>query len=157
LHGGWSILFLNQSSDWNWLFPHPVGLDRRVRVRRRSVNYLPIKMADINSIRLFRNAPICHRCTRDRADVSKCTVDENQIGDHATAGYCPIGKFKSGIGDNVAAFLWRFRTQRLTNWWSKRVMGKSCKCEKRQGSLNKYFPPTHPLSEWLAGWTLILK
>lgn len=51
---------------------------------------------------------VCHKCSDRQSQCNgpcPCTIDGIDIIQHATQGYCPLGKYHLGLGDTLARFL----------------------------------------------------
>lgn len=45
----------------------------------------------------------CHKC--ERRNGSFCGIDKAIISEHASERYCPLGKYKLGLGDVIAMLI----------------------------------------------------
>jgi hypothetical protein len=83
---------------------------------------------------------ICHRCPnrqKDCAGPCVCTVDGEDIIEHAETRYCPEGRYRLGLGDIMAMALARTGVAAVYRWLTGK-RGKPCGgCQKRQQRLNQ--------------------
>jgi hypothetical protein len=67
--------------------------------------------------------------------VCPCLIDGRNIIDHAKEAYCPLGKFRLGPGDILAAAFHRLGIRRM--WLKLRGKSGCSKCAKRQTWMNR--------------------
>ena len=88
----------------------------------------------------------CARCPHGRtiggdgfciADGRACRVP---IQTRIAQRLCPIGKFKLGAGDAIAAGMEAVGVRLPIKRAIERVTGKPCECPKRQAALNAILP-----------------
>lgn len=77
----------------------------------------------------------CHHSQRQCKGKCACTIDGKDIMEHIAERYCPIGRYKLGLGDVVARITHATGIQALT----RKMKGKrGCGgCKKRQLRLNQ--------------------
>lgn len=94
---------------------------------------------------------ICHRCTRRQrpcAGRCVCLVDGQDVLEHAATAYCPLGRYRLGMGDLLARGLHVTRLARLAVLW-REMTGRECRCGQRQGELNGRWAG---MWQWIIGW-----
>jgi hypothetical protein len=96
-------------------------------------------------------AGICHRCPHVQpppySGKCACTIDGRDILDHAKDRYCPLGRFRLGLGDWIARVLTATGLRPLLARmaldialcnapWLADGQQPTCGCAERQTALN---------------------
>lgn len=98
----------------------------------------PLELPVLNQRQAICNA--CEHAPKRCAGKAVCGIDGIDLIEHAEQGYCPIGKYKLGMGDRIASALYRTRIAPLYKRVRKLVTKKPCGCPKRQKRWNRWFP-----------------